>query len=145
MASITTRAGKGSPLTNAELDANFVNLNDGLATAAITAGTLSGVAVTSSTINSSTIGASTPSTGIFTQVNVTAQGALRLEDTTGGQYVGLRAPGTISTSYTLTMPSADGTSGQFLSTDGSGTLSWSSSSGGISTGKSVAMSMIFGF
>jgi hypothetical protein len=145
MASITTRAGKGSPLTNAELDANFVNLNDGLATAAITAGTLSGVAVTSSTINSSTIGASIPSTGIFTQVNVTAQGALRLEDTTGGQYVGLRAPGTISTSYTLTMPSADGTSGQFLSTDGSGTLSWSSSSGGISTGKSVAMSMIFGF
>ena len=27
MASITTRAGKGSPLTNAELDANFTNLN----------------------------------------------------------------------------------------------------------------------
>ena len=27
MASITTRAGKGSPLTNAEVDANFVNLN----------------------------------------------------------------------------------------------------------------------
>jgi hypothetical protein len=27
MAAITTRAGKGSPLTNAELDANFVNLN----------------------------------------------------------------------------------------------------------------------
>lgn len=28
MASITTRAGKGSPLTNAEVDANFNNLND---------------------------------------------------------------------------------------------------------------------
>mgnify|MGYP000087133728 CR=1 FL=1 len=27
MASITTRAGKGSPLTNAEVDANFANLN----------------------------------------------------------------------------------------------------------------------
>jgi hypothetical protein len=145
MASITTRAGKGSPLTNAELDANFVNLNNELATAAITAGTISGVAVTSSTVNSSTIGASSPSTGRFTQVNVTAQGALRLEDTTGGEYVGLRAPGTIATSYTLTLPSADGTNGQFLSTNGSGTLSWSSSSGGISTGKSVAMSMIFGF
>ena len=145
MASITTRAGKGSPLTNAELDANFVNLNDGLATAAITAGTVSGVAVTSSTVNSTTIGASTPSTGVFTQVNVTAQGPLRLEDTTGGEYVGLRAPGTVSASYTLTLPSADGTNGQFLSTNGSGTLSWSSSSGGISTGKSVAMSMIFGF
>ena len=30
MASITTRAGKGSPLTNAELDANFNNLNAAL-------------------------------------------------------------------------------------------------------------------
>jgi hypothetical protein len=29
MASITTRAGKGSPLTNAEVDANFTNLNSG--------------------------------------------------------------------------------------------------------------------
>ena len=29
MADITTRAGKGSPLTNAEVDANFTNLNGG--------------------------------------------------------------------------------------------------------------------
>lgn len=28
MSTITTRAGKGSPLTNAELDANFTNLNN---------------------------------------------------------------------------------------------------------------------
>lgn len=28
MATITTRAGKGTPLTNAEVDANFTNLND---------------------------------------------------------------------------------------------------------------------
>lgn len=31
MATITTRAGKGSPLTNAELDSNFININDELA------------------------------------------------------------------------------------------------------------------
>ena len=29
MASITTRAGKGSPLTHDQVDDNFVNLNDG--------------------------------------------------------------------------------------------------------------------
>lgn len=29
MATIVTRAGKGSPLTNAEVDTNFTNLNDG--------------------------------------------------------------------------------------------------------------------
>ena len=28
MSAITTRQGKGSPLTNAEVDANFTNLND---------------------------------------------------------------------------------------------------------------------
>ena len=29
MASITTRAGKGSPLTHDQEDSNFINLNDG--------------------------------------------------------------------------------------------------------------------
>lgn len=36
MATITTRAGKGTPLSNAEVDANFTNLNDELATKANT-------------------------------------------------------------------------------------------------------------
>lgn len=45
MATITTRAGKGSPLTNAEVDANFTNLNtDKLETAG---GTLSGPTIVS--------------------------------------------------------------------------------------------------
>jgi hypothetical protein len=60
MASITTRAGKGAPLTNAELDANFTNINSELATAAITGGT----------INGATVGAVAPSTGAFTQLDV---------------------------------------------------------------------------
>lgn len=147
MATIITRAGKGSPLTNTELDSNFTNLNNGLAAAAITSGTIDSVAVTNSTVNSTTIGASSPSTGVFTQVNITAQGTLRMEDTTGGQYAALRAPGTIATSYTLTMPTADGSNGQVLTTDGAGNLSFATASGGggITTGKAIAMSMIFGF
>ena len=48
-----------------------------------------------------------------------------------------------STTYTL--PAADGTANQVLSTDGSGTLSWATSSGGVSTGKAIAMAMIFGY
>jgi hypothetical protein len=59
MASITTRAGKGSPLTNAELDANFNNINAELATAVITGGT----------INGATIGATTATTGKFSQLD----------------------------------------------------------------------------
>jgi hypothetical protein len=68
---------------------------------------------------------------------------IRLLGSSSG-YVGLQgAAAAGSTTYTL--PSADGTSGQVLQTNGSGVLSWSSSSGGISTGKSIAMAMIFGF
>jgi hypothetical protein len=65
-----------------------------------------------------------------TQVNITGQGTLRLEDTTGGEYVGLRSPGTLGASYTLTFPADDGTSGQALITDGSGVLSWSTAASG---------------
>lgn len=58
-----------------------------------------------------------------TGLNVT--GNLRLYGSTSG-YVGL-APAAIAGSTTYTLPAADGTSGQFLSTNGSGTLSWASS------------------
>jgi hypothetical protein len=67
---------------------------------------------------------------VATQVDITAQGDLRLQDTTGGQFVALQAPGTIATSYTLTLPVDDGTSGQALITDGSGVLSWSTAASG---------------
>lgn len=65
------------------------------------------------------------------QINGSSSGYVRLQ--------GAAAAG--STTYTL--PSADGTNGQFLSTNGSGTLSWGTSTG-ISTGKAIAMAMIFG-
>ena len=52
---------------------------------------------------------------------VTSSGEIRFfEDTdNGSNYVGLNA-GSISSSFTLTLPTADGSSGQFLKTDGSG-------------------------
>ena len=48
-----------------------------------------------------------------------------------------------SSSTTFTLPGTDGTNGQALITDGSGNLSFGSA--GISTGKAIAMAMIFGF
>ena len=58
------------------------------------------------------------------QLTVIAQGDLRLADTTGGQYIALQAAGT-TTSYTLTMPGAVGSSGQALrASDGAGALEW---------------------
>ena len=67
-----------------------------------------------------------------TNVVIGATGALRLGDTTGGEYVGLKAPGTVSSSVTFTLPGADGATDEFLKTDGSGNLSFSAVSGGTS-------------
>jgi hypothetical protein len=75
-------------------------------------------------------GATYMATVSTTQVDILAQGDLRLQDTTGGEYVALQAPATLAASYTLTLPVDDGTSGQALVTDGSGVLSWSTAASG---------------
>jgi len=61
----------------------------------------------------------------------TQAGEIRfLEDTdNGSNYIALRA-GTISSNLTLTLPIADGSSGQFLKTDGSGNLAFATASTG---------------
>lgn len=55
------------------------------------------------------------------------KGTLRLSGSSSG-YVGF-SPAAAAGSTTYTLPSADGSSGQVLSTNGSGSLSWSSASG----------------
>ncbi len=62
-------------------------------------------------------------------LTINAQGDLRFGDSDSSNWVAFQAPSTISSNVTWTLPSADGTSGQFLSTDGSGTLSWASGGG----------------
>lgn len=59
----------------------------------------------------------------------TTQGRVRLyEDTdNGNSYIELQAPASVASNTTFTMPSADGTSGQVLQTNGSGSLSFISS------------------
>tara|TARA_A100000172_G_scaffold17379_1_gene9579 strand:+ start:1794 stop:2837 length:1044 start_codon:yes stop_codon:yes gene_type:complete len=52
------------------------------------------------------------------------QNEVRFGDNDSSHYIGLKASSTIGTSFTLTLPTADGSSGQFLKTDGSGTLSF---------------------
>lgn len=64
------------------------------------------------------------------------------EDTDNGtNFVSLKAADTIASNLILTLPSADGTSGQALSTNGSGTLSFASYA---TTGKAIAMALVFG-
>lgn len=59
-------------------------------------------------------------------VQATNQGELRLvePDGLGNNYVALKAPATLASNTTWILPSADGSSGQFLRTNGTGTLSF---------------------
>ena len=63
-------------------------------------------------------------------INLLTQSEVRFQDTTGGQYVGLRASTTVATSFTLNLPTTSGTANQVIQTDGSGNLSFVTVSGG---------------
>ena len=62
------------------------------------------------------------------------QKEVRFRETTanGTNYVGLKAPASLSADLTYTLPSADGTNGQALVTNGSGVLSFTTISAGTS-------------
>ena len=95
-------------------------------------GALNGGSITSGFGNIDN-GSSTISTGNLTatQVDITAEGDLRLQDASGGQYVGFEAPATVSSSYTLEMPAATGSSGEVLKMASSANvLEWGSAGGG---------------
>jgi trimeric autotransporter adhesin len=53
-----------------------------------------------------------------------AQGDLRFGDADSSNWVAFQAPSTVAANVTWTLPSADGSSTQALTTNGSGTLSW---------------------
>lgn len=58
------------------------------------------------------------------------QKELRLNDSAGTEYVGIKSPASLSATYTLTLPGDDGSSGEVLTTNGSGVLSWATASSG---------------
>jgi hypothetical protein len=57
-------------------------------------------------------------------LQIGSQGDLRLGDSDNSNWVAFQAPATVASNVTWTLPSADGTSGQALTTNGTGTLSW---------------------
>ena len=73
------------------------------------------------------------SSGTHVNINdgLSVEGSVRFSDSTGSYYVGLTASTTSHTSYDLVLPTATGTSGQALITDGSGNLSFSTISAGL--------------
>ena len=70
------------------------------------------------------------------------QNEVRFGDADNSNYVALRAGATVASNLSFTLPTADGTNGQAILTDGAGALSFGSA--GISTGKAIAMAIVFG-
>ena len=80
------------------------------------------------------------------EITLANNNALKLADADNSAFVGIDAPATVSGSYTLTLPAAVGSASQALvTTDGAGTLGFTSTSSfGITTGKAIAMAILFG-
>jgi hypothetical protein len=70
------------------------------------------------------------------------QNEVRFGDADNSNYVSLKAGATVASNLSFTLPTADGTSGQAIVTNGSGALSFATA--GITTGKAIAMSIVFG-
>ena len=62
-------------------------------------------------------------------VTLNAQGDIRFADSDSSNWVALQGASSIASNVTWTLPSADGTSGQALTTNGVGALSWATVSG----------------
>ena len=76
-------------------------------------------------------------------ITLTTNNALLFNDADNSAAVGFKAPTIVSGAVTWVLPAADATtSGYALTSDAAETLSWSAA--GISTGKAIAMAMIFG-
>ena len=75
-------------------------------------------------------------TGV-SNLTLNAQGELRLGDSDSSNYVGFKSPGTVGTNLIFTLPSSDGSAGQALVTDASGTLSFAAAGATITSDTST--------
>ena len=121
------------PLATFNQTSNTVNFTDSSSTVA---GISTSASATVMTLANGSV-AINPAGFVSVGGKATQAGEIRfLEDTdNGANYIALRA-GTISSNVTLTLPTAAGSNGQFLKTDGSGNLSFatvSTAAGGSNT------------
>ncbi len=65
---------------------------------------------------------------------------IRFQDSSGAPFVALKSPASVSSNVTFTLPAADGTNGQFLQTNGSGALSFTTVQG-VPTGSVFCMAV----
>lgn len=63
------------------------------------------------------------------ELQLRARSQIKLFNEDNTRFIGLRAPTTVTADRTYILPGTDGTAGQFLRTNGSGTLTWASAAG----------------
>lgn len=140
-----SNAGVTSIATGVIVDAD-VNATAAIAGSKIQAATTSNagsVQLTDSTSSTSTTTAATPNAvksaydlanaalpqagGTLTgNITLNAQSDVRWADADSSNWVAFQAAATVASNITWTLPATDGTNGQALSTNGTGTLSWAS-------------------
>lgn len=92
--------------------------------------TLGGASITG---NSTVTGTLTATAGLTVNtgpVAIRGNNRLRLYDTDNTNFIGLRSPTNLTADVTYQLPGVDGSSGQVLTTNGLGVLSWATVSGG---------------
>jgi hypothetical protein len=77
--------------------------------------------LTNKTLTSPTVG---------TNLDLSARAPVQFYDGDSSNYIGLRAPSSVASNYTFTLPAQDGTSQQVIVTDGAGNWSFANQSGG---------------
>ncbi len=135
---VKAASGSGATVTWATGDKDWklvyfdgVSTNTGVYDVGFGAGTTPGGSTTQVQFNSSGTFAGDANFvwNASTGLNIGTSKELRLQDNTGGEYIGMKAKdGT--TSYTLTFPAATGSADQVLTTNGSGQLSFVDNTGG---------------
>ena len=141
-------------IVNADINASAAIADTKLATIA-TAGKVSNSATTAASANTASAIVARDASGNFTAGTITAavtgaassnvlkagdtmtgnltlnaQSDLRFADSDSSHYIALQAPATVTANVTMTLPAADGTNGQVLTTNGAGTLSFTTGAGG---------------
>ena len=84
--------------------------------------------------------ATTASPAFTSDIELSAQAPLKFMDADSSNYVAFRAPATVGSNVTWTLPATDAAG--TLTSDGSGTLSWAAASGG--GGASLGLALALG-
>jgi hypothetical protein len=121
---------------------NLTAVTSTVTTANLATANITTANVTTANVTSLTYVNATGTTSNIGNINLITNGTLKLYNTANTFYTGLKVAAGAAATATFTLPSVDGTNGQAIITNGSGTLSFGNA--GITAGKSIALTLVFG-